>query len=50
MASGPADSSPCALYVKPTLRNSTGHQLGYVSFSSGFVTLRPGEAVTLATA
>lgn len=42
--------SPCALYVKPTLRNAThpaGHQLGYVSFSNGFVTLRPGESVAL---
>ena len=43
-------SSPCALYVKATLRNASGHQLGYVSFSRGFTTLRPGEAAEMRVA
>ncbi len=42
-----SSSSPCALYVKPTLRNATGHQLGYVTFSQGFQIMRPGEAAAL---
>ena len=44
---GTGGGSPCALYVKPTLRNATGFQLGYVSFSTAFVILRPGEAAAL---
>jgi hypothetical protein len=46
-AANTSSSSPCALYVKPTLRNATGHQLGYVSFSNGFQIMRPGEAAAL---
>lgn len=47
-------NAPCALYVKPTLRGQVTdgttaefHTLGYVSFSAGFVTLLPGQVVTL---
>ena len=47
IANANISGSPCALYVKPSLRNATGYQLGYTSFSSGFVILRPGEATTI---
>lgn len=44
-ANATAGGSPCALHVKPTLRNATAYQLGYmyVSFSVGFAILKPGE-------
>lgn len=47
IANANVTGSPCALYVKPSLRNATGYQLGYTSFSSGFVILRPGEVAKI---
>ena len=37
----------CALFVKPTLRDSDGAQVGYVTFSRGFFTLLPGQSASL---